>query len=100
MTLAALLEELAALSRQRPTLLIFEDAHWADSTSRELLDRMVERASRLPLLMIVTFRPEFSAPWMGQAHVMSLSLSRLGRHDTAALVGGVTQGKSLPPGNP
>jgi class 3 adenylate cyclase len=96
MTLAALLEELAALSRHRPTLLIFEDAHWADSTSLELLDRMVERAPRLPLLIIVTFRPEFSAPWMGQAHVMSLSLNRLGRHETAALVGGVTQGKSLP----
>jgi class 3 adenylate cyclase/predicted ATPase len=96
MTLVALLEELAALSRQRPTLLIFEDAHWADSSSLELLDRMVERALRLPLLMIMTFRPEFSAPWMGQAHVTALSLNRLGRRETAALAGSVTRGKSLP----
>ena len=97
MTLAALLEELVTLSRQRPALLIFEDAHWADSTSLELLDRMVELASRLPVLMIVAFRPEFSPPWMGQAHVTSLSLNRLARRETAALVEGVTGGKSLPP---
>jgi len=97
MTLAAMLEELATLSRQRPTLLIFEDLQWADSTSLELLDRMVQLASRLPVLMIVTFRPEFSPPWMGQAHVTSLSLNRLARRETAALVEGVTGGKSLPP---
>ncbi len=96
-TLAALLDELATLSRQRPALLIFEDAHWADSTSLELLDRMIELAPRLPVLMIVTFRPEFSAPWMGQAHVTSLSLNRLARREMAALVQSVTGGKSLPP---
>jgi class 3 adenylate cyclase/predicted ATPase len=97
MTLAALLEELATLSRQRPALLIFEDVHWADSTSLELLDRMVELAPRLPALLIVTFRREFSPPWMGQAHVTSLSLNRLERRETAALVAGVTGGKVLPP---
>jgi class 3 adenylate cyclase/tetratricopeptide (TPR) repeat protein len=97
MTLAALLEELAALSRQRLVLLVFEDAQWADSTSLELLDRMVELAPRLPVLMIVTFRPEFSPPWVGQAHVTWLSLNRLARRETAALVQGVTGGKSLPP---
>ena len=97
MTLAALLEELATLSRQRPALLIFEDAQWADLTSLEHLDRMVELAPRLPVLMIVTFRPEFSPPWMGQAHVTSLSLNRLAGRETAALVDGVTGGKSLPP---
>jgi class 3 adenylate cyclase/predicted ATPase len=97
MTFAAMLEELAALSRQRPALLIFEDLHWADSTSLELLDRMVRLASCLRVLMIVTFRPEFSAPWTGQAHVTSLSLNRLARRETAALVESVTGGKSLPP---
>jgi class 3 adenylate cyclase/predicted ATPase len=97
LTLTAFVEELATLSRHRPALLIFEDAQWADSTSLELLDRMVELAPRLPVLMIVTFRPEFSAPWMGQAHVASLSLSRLAQRETAALVEGVTGGKSLPP---
>jgi predicted ATPase len=97
MTLQAFLEELAKLSRQQPALLIFEDAQWADSTSLELLDRMVELAPRLPVLMIVTSRPEFSASWMGQPHVASLSLNRLAQRETAALVEGVTGGKSLPP---
>ncbi|HKN30795.1 MAG TPA: adenylate/guanylate cyclase domain-containing protein [Roseiarcus sp.] len=97
MTLAALVEELATLARRRPTLLIFEDAQWADSTSLELLDRIVEFTSHLPVLMIVTFRPEFTSPWVGPAHVALLSLNRLARRDTAALVDGVTGGKSLPP---
>jgi class 3 adenylate cyclase len=97
MTLAAFVEELATLSRQQPALLIFEDAQWADSTSLELLDRMVELAPRVAALIIVTFRPEFSAPWVGQAHVTALSLNRLARRETAALVEGVTGGKSLPP---
>ena len=96
-TFAALIDEFATLSRRRPALFIFEDAHWADSTSLELLDRVVEIAPHLAVLVIVTFRPEFSPPWMGQAHVTSLSLSRLARRETAILVGGVTGGKSLPP---
>ena len=97
MTLATLLDELIALSRQRPTLLIFEDAQWADSTSLELVARIVERAPRLPVLMIVTFRPEFSSPWVGQSHVVSVPLNRLTRRETAALVSDVTGGKGLPP---
>ena len=97
MTLAAFVEEFATLSRQRPALLIFEDAQWADSTSLELLDRIVGLAPRLSVLMIVTFRSEFSPSWTGQAHVTSLSLNRLARRETAALIEGVTGGKSLPP---
>ena len=97
MTFAAFVEELAGLSRQRPALLIFEDAQWADSTSLELLHRMVDLAPRLPVLIIVTLRPEFSPPWMGQAHVASLSLNRLAHREAAAVVEGVTGGKSLPP---
>ena len=97
MTLAALLEDLASLSGRRPTLLIFEDAQWADSSSLELLARMVEHAPRLPLLMIVTSRREFSPPWIGQSHAALLSLNRLTRRETAALVNGVTGGKGVPP---
>jgi predicted ATPase len=59
-TLSALLGQLAGLAQRQPVLLLFEDAHWADSTSLELLDRTIERLGRLPLLMILTFRPEFA----------------------------------------
>ena len=98
LTLAALVDELAMLSRQRPALFIFEDAHWSDSTSLELLDRVVDIAPHLAVLVIVAFRLEFSPPWVGQAHVTSLSLSRLARRETAALVERVIGGKSLPLG--
>ena len=96
LTLAALLRQLEGLAAQHPVLLIFEDAQWADSTSLELLDRGIERATRLPVLMLITSRPEFRAPWVGQAHVSSLSLSRLAERETAALVSAVAGGKTLP----
>ena len=60
-----------ALARQRPVLMVFEDAHWIDPTSRELLDLTVDRMRRLPVLLVVTFRPEFQPPWVGQPHVTS-----------------------------
>jgi class 3 adenylate cyclase/predicted ATPase len=96
MTLAALLDQLAGLARRHPVLLLFEDAHWADSTSLELVDRIVERLRDLPVLMVATFRPEFAPPWVGQAHVTSLALSRLGGREATALVGRVAGGKRLP----
>jgi tetratricopeptide (TPR) repeat protein len=96
MTLVALLGQLEALARRQPVLMVFEDAHWADPTSLELLDRAVALLSRLPALLVVTFRPEFRAPWVGQATVLSLSLTRLSQHETTALVSGITAGKALP----
>ena len=67
------------LSRQQPVLMVYEDVHWIDPSSRELLDLTVERVARLPVLLVITFRPEFQPPWTGQAHVSTLSLNRLGR---------------------
>src|SRR5262245_15796264 len=96
LTLAALAGQLRVLAAQRPVLLTFEDAQWADSTSLELLDRLVERAARASVLGLITFRSEFQAPWVGQAHVSSLSLRRLPLRETKALVSAVAGGKSLP----
>ena len=96
LTLTALAGQLPVLASQRPVLLTFEDAQWADSTSLELLDRLVERAAQASVLGLITFRPEFQAPWVGQAHVSSLSLRRLAQRETKALVGAVAGGKSLP----
>jgi class 3 adenylate cyclase/tetratricopeptide (TPR) repeat protein/energy-coupling factor transporter ATP-binding protein EcfA2 len=94
--LVALVRQLERLAQRRPILFLFEDAHWSDSTSLELLERLAERVRRLPVLMVVTFRPEFEAPWTGQAAVTSLTLSRLGQRATKALAGGVAGGKTLP----
>ncbi len=82
----SLINEMEALSRQRPVLAMFEDAHWIDPTSRELLDLMVDRVRRMPVLLIVTFRPEFQQSWVGQPHVTMLALNRLDGRHIAALV--------------
>jgi class 3 adenylate cyclase/tetratricopeptide (TPR) repeat protein len=85
----ALLHQLEALARQRPVLMAFEDAHWIDPTSRELMDLTVARVARLPVLLVITFRPEFQPPWVGQPHVTMLALNRLAQRQVTALVLGV-----------
>ena len=93
--LEALSRHLEGLARQQPVVVIFEDAHWIDATSRELLDIIVERVRDLKVLLIVTFRPEFQSPWTGQPRVTMLALNRLDRRDRISLVAQVA-GKALP----
>ena len=95
-TLEALTLQLAELARQQPVLRIFEDAHWTDPTSLEVLGRTVDRIKTLPVLLIVTFRPEFDAPWVGQSHVTSLTLNRLGEREAAAIIARLAGNKALP----
>jgi class 3 adenylate cyclase len=94
--LEALIRQLEGLARQQPVLMVFEDAHWIDPTSRELLDLTIERVRSLPVLLIVTFRPEFQPPWIGQPQVTMLALSRLDRRDRTTLVEQIVGGKALP----
>jgi class 3 adenylate cyclase/predicted negative regulator of RcsB-dependent stress response len=89
MLFEALLHQLEALARSRPVLMVFEDAHWIDPTSRELLDLTVDCTRRLPVLLVVTFRPEFQHGRAGQHHLTMVALNRLGERDVAALVGGL-----------
>jgi predicted ATPase len=95
-TLEALIRQLEGLARQMPVVMVVEDAHWIDPTSRELLDLTVERARSLPVLLTVTFRPEFRPPWTGQPQVTMLSLNRLDRRDRTALVERIAAGNALP----
>jgi predicted ATPase len=85
-TLAALLRQLQALARRQPVLMIFEDLHWIDPTSREVLDLTVEKITELPVLLVATYRPEFQPPWVGQSQVTVIALNRLGRSEGASLV--------------
>jgi tRNA A37 threonylcarbamoyladenosine biosynthesis protein TsaE len=85
-TLKALISQLEVLTRQNSVLMIFEDAHWADPTSLELLGRTVDRIVALPVLLIVTFRPDFDPPWIGRPHVTALTINRLGRRDIVAMI--------------
>jgi len=95
-TLEALTAQLAELARQKPVLMIVEDTHWIDPTSLEVFGRTVDRIKTLPVLLIVTFRPEFAAPWVGRSHVTSLALNRLGERETAAIIARLAGNKVLP----
>jgi class 3 adenylate cyclase/predicted ATPase len=95
-TLEALSTQLAGLAQRQPVLMIFEDAHWVDPTSLEVLGRNVDRIRTLPGLLIVTSRPEFAAPWVGQPHVTSLTLNRLGEREAATIIARLVGNKALP----
>ncbi|HEV2549914.1 MAG TPA: adenylate/guanylate cyclase domain-containing protein [Stellaceae bacterium] len=92
----ALVRQLEMLTRQQPVFVVYEDVHWIDPSSRELLDRTVERVANLPVLLIITFRPEFQPPWIGQAYVSTLNLSRLGRREVAVLAKRVAEDQRIP----
>ncbi|MGB9061293.1 MAG: AAA family ATPase, partial [Pseudolabrys sp.] len=95
-TFAALLDQFESLARQKPILLLFEDAHWADATSLELLDLTIERVRQLPVLALFTSRPEFEPPWVGLPNVGTLTLGRLDRNNVESIVTQVAGGRALP----
>jgi len=76
--------------------MVVEDAHWSDQSSRDLFDLIIDRVSTLPVLAIVTFRPEFTPPWVGRPHVTLVSLNRLRPRQRAEMILCVTRGKALP----
>jgi class 3 adenylate cyclase/predicted ATPase len=95
-TMEALGSQMEALTEQNPVLMIFEDAHWTDPTSLEVFGRAVDRIQTLRALLLVTFRPEFAAPWIGRPHVTTLTLNRLARRDIDAMIDRVVGNKLLP----
>jgi class 3 adenylate cyclase len=95
-TLEALFAQLAGLAARRPVLMVFEDIHWIDPISLELLEQTVERIPSLRVLLVMTFRPEFQSPWTGDSHVTTLALNRLGRQHGAELVKRLTGNKQMP----
>src|SRR6185436_15924014 len=95
-TLEALVEQVAALAKRRPVLMVFEDVHWVDPTTQELLDLLIARIAQLPVLVLLTFRPEYAPHWSGEAHVTALTLNRLSSRLGAQLADNVTGGKALP----
>ncbi len=94
--LQALVDHLVGLAEQQPVLALFEDVHWVDPSTLEFLGLVIERVQRLPVLILITFRPEFQPPWAGQAHLTTLSMNRLGRRQGAELIAQITGDKPLP----
>ena len=97
-TLEALSTQIKALAQHSPVLMIFEDAHWADPTSLEALGRVVDRIRALGVLLIVTYRPEFKPPWIGQPYVSALTINRLTRREVGTMIDLIIGNKPLPTG--
>ena len=97
-TLEALIAQVVSLAAPGPVLMILEDAHWIDPTTLESLGRMVERLKGLPILYLITYRPEFNAPWIGESHVTALHLNRLSDHDATRIVTSLAGNKALAAG--
>ena len=95
-TLAALLARVERLAAREPVLIVFEDLHWVDPTSLELLKLQIERWRDLAVLVVITARPEFAPPWLGSARVTTIALARLDAGQVGALVERVADGRKLP----
>ncbi len=96
-TFRALLGQLEVLATRQPVLMVLEDAHWFDPTSLEIFSLTVERITSLPVLLVITARPEFAPPWPSHAYVSTVTLNRLGKHEGEALAFSIAKGKELPP---
>jgi predicted ATPase len=96
LTIAAMVDQLSALAARQPVVLLLEDAQWIDPTTSELFERLIERSRALPVLLLITFRPEFEAPWTSYPHVTALTLNRLGPRHSTELIAAVAGGRSLP----
>ncbi len=94
--LEMLVSQLQEFARSEPVLMVFEDAHWSDPTSLEALSRAVDRIATLRVLLIVTFRPEFNAPWVGQSHVTAVTLNRLTQREVETMIEHLVGNKLLP----
>ncbi len=95
-TIEVLTEGVIGLSRSKPVLMLFEDAHWIDPTSLEALNAIVKAIPGKAVMLVVTQRPGAEVRWRGQPQVAQLSLTRLSPQETAELIGKVTGGKRLP----
>jgi class 3 adenylate cyclase/predicted ATPase len=94
-TLKLLVSQMVTLARASPVLMVLDDAHWLDPTSLEVFNRAVTRLAELPVLLIVTFRPEFTPPWIGRPQVTSLTINRLSQRENAVLIDRVIGDKTL-----
>lgn len=96
-TITVLVNQIIRIAEQQPTLLIFEDVHWIDPSTQELLTRLIDGIAASPVLIIITARPEFVSPWSGRDHLTSLALSRLGKAHCIEMVANIVAGWKFAP---
>jgi class 3 adenylate cyclase/predicted ATPase len=94
-TLQALVQLLIAQAERQATVSVWEDLHWVDPSSLEFLTLLVEQIPTTKLLLVLTFRPEFTPPWKPHSHISQLVLNRLGKKQVEAMIEKVTAGAEL-----
>ena len=94
-TLQALVQLLIAQAERQATVSVWEDLHWADPSSLEFLSLLIEQIPTTKLLLVLTFRPEFTPPWKSRSHISQLVLNRLGKKHVEAMIEKVMAGKEL-----
>lgn len=95
-TIRAVVDLVTAIARKQPTIMLFEDAHWADPTSLQVLDLLIDRIRAVPLLIVLTHRPEFQSNWSRYGHVTMLSLSKLTRAQSRTMIAKLAHSRPLP----
>jgi class 3 adenylate cyclase len=95
-TQEALVAWLLAETARQPVLAVWEDLHWADPSTLELLELLLDHVPTAPLLLVLTARPEFRPSWTPRSYVTQLTLMRLSRHQSEEMVVRVTGGKPVP----
>jgi predicted ATPase len=95
-TLDALIRQMEALSSSVPVLMVFEDVHWADPTTLELLTLIVSKIAQRRVLLIVSFRPEFETSWISQVQATVLTLNRLVSTEVDAMIDQIAGDERLP----
>jgi predicted ATPase len=95
-TLDALLTTLLRIAAQQPVLFVMEDLHWVDPSTLEFLSLLVDQGPTARILALLTFRPDFSPPWAGRAHLTQVMLPRLPRRQAAEMAARVAHSKPLP----
>jgi class 3 adenylate cyclase len=95
-TFRAIVHHIERLAARKPVFMVFEDAHWSDPSSVELLNDIIERLQVFSVLLIVTFRPEFRLQWGSEPHIFTLILSRLDAQHTGEFAQRVAGDKALP----
>jgi class 3 adenylate cyclase/predicted ATPase len=84
------------LTQLQPTVVLVEDLHWADPSSLELFERLIERSTRTSLMMVGTARSEFESQWPTQPGLSKLELAPLDESYVRQLIGGLRPGQQLP----
>jgi len=95
-TVSSLVDMVLAFSTERPTLCIFEDVHWIDPSTLELLELIISQISHARVLLVISFRPEFRPTWLTHANVTMHSLTRLSRSEGMGMIRNLLRDDDIP----